>query len=45
MKKDYECPTLELLRLGDDIITQSNELDGDYDDKAPWKDTWFAKIG
>lgn len=45
MKKAYECPTFEFLRLGDDIITQSNELDGDYDDKGPWKDTWFAKIG
>ena len=45
MKKDYECPTLELLLLGDDIITQSNESDVDYDDKAPWKDPWFAMIG
>ena len=41
MKKAYECPTVEVLRLGDDIITQSNVGNGDYDDKGTWKDSWF----
>ena len=37
VKKTYECPVMEVFRLGEDIITQSSTLSNDYDDTRKWK--------
>ena len=45
MRKKYEYPAMTILMFEGEIIRTSGEEEKDYDDKGPWKDTWFAKTG